>query len=236
MWQRRSDTVDHPGGWTISVAGTAVPGVALERQIAAEADEELGLTRGDLLGLEPLALVDDRRGRTVQVVFRAGLSPSARIVPRPERGGRDPAGRRLPATGAVETLTAAWWPDLVRLATEEGSNSPQMDDFYRENILDHYKNPRNSGHLEHPTATAEGVNPLCGDELAVELDVDGGVVRDVRFNGRGCAISQAAASMISDVVKGKTVAEVRALGLARTCSRSSAYRSRPSGSSAPCFR
>jgi nitrogen fixation NifU-like protein len=87
-----------------------------------------------------------------------------------------------------------------------------MDDFYRENILDHYRNPRNSGHLESPTATAEGVNPLCGDELSVELEIDGGTVQDVRFNGRGCAISQAAASMISDVVKGKSVAEVRALG------------------------
>jgi nitrogen fixation protein NifU and related proteins len=87
-----------------------------------------------------------------------------------------------------------------------------MDDFYRENILDHYKNPRNSGHLDHPTATAEGVNPLCGDELSVELEIDDGVVQDVRFNGHGCAISQAAASMISDVAKGKTVAEVRALG------------------------
>jgi nitrogen fixation NifU-like protein len=86
-----------------------------------------------------------------------------------------------------------------------------MDDFYRENILDHYKNPRNSGHLEHPTATADGVNPLCGDELAVELQVADGVVEDVRFNGRGCAISQAAASMISDVVKGKTVEQVRGL-------------------------
>src|SRR6266700_2362769 len=73
-----------------------------------------------------------------------------------------------------------------------------MDDFYRENILDHYRNPRNHGHLEAPTATAEGVNPLCGDELRVELDIDAGVVRDVRFNGRGCAISQAAASMIPD--------------------------------------
>jgi nitrogen fixation protein NifU and related proteins len=87
-----------------------------------------------------------------------------------------------------------------------------MDDFYRENILDHYKNPRNSGHLDHPTATADGVNPLCGDELSVELEITEDVVQDVRFNGRGCAISQAAASMISDVVKGKTVAEVRALG------------------------
>jgi nitrogen fixation NifU-like protein len=87
-----------------------------------------------------------------------------------------------------------------------------MDDFYRENILDHYRNPRNSGHLESPTATAEGVNPLCGDELSVELEIDDDVVRDVRYNGRGCAISQAAASMISDVDKGKTVAEVAALG------------------------
>ena len=56
------------------------------------------------------------------------------------------------------------------------------------------------------------MNPLCGDELSVELEIEGDTVQDVRFNGRGCAISQAAASMISDVVKGKTVAEVRALG------------------------
>ncbi len=83
-----------------------------------------------------------------------------------------------------------------------------MDDLYRENILDHYRNPRNSGHLDHPTVSAEGVNPLCGDELAVELLVTDGVVEDVRFNGRGCAISQAAASMISDAVKGRTVADV----------------------------
>jgi nitrogen fixation protein NifU and related proteins len=87
-----------------------------------------------------------------------------------------------------------------------------MDDFYRENILDHYRNPRNHGHLESPTTAAEGVNPLCGDELAVELEIEDGVVRDIRYNGRGCAISQAAASMISDVAKGKTVEEVAALG------------------------
>jgi nitrogen fixation protein NifU and related proteins len=87
-----------------------------------------------------------------------------------------------------------------------------MDDLYRENILDHYKNPRNSGHLDAPTLTAEGVNPLCGDELQVELQIEDGVVTDLRFNGRGCAISQAAASMISDVAKGKPVDDVRALG------------------------
>jgi nitrogen fixation protein NifU and related proteins len=87
-----------------------------------------------------------------------------------------------------------------------------MDDFYRENILDHYKNPRNHGHVEHPTATAEGVNPLCGDELAVELEVEDGVVTDIRYNGRGCAISQAAASMLSDVVKGKRVEDLAGIG------------------------
>jgi nitrogen fixation NifU-like protein len=78
-----------------------------------------------------------------------------------------------------------------------------MDDFYRENILDHYKNPRNHGHIDHPSAVAEGVNPLCGDELSVELKVEDGIVTDVRYNGRGCAISQASASMLSDVVMGK---------------------------------
>ena len=87
-----------------------------------------------------------------------------------------------------------------------------MDDLYRENILDHYKNPRNCGHLDAPTVSAEGVNPLCGDELRVELQIEDGVVTDLRFNGRGCAISQAAASMISDVAKGKSVADVQALG------------------------
>jgi nitrogen fixation protein NifU and related proteins len=87
-----------------------------------------------------------------------------------------------------------------------------MDDFYRENILDHYKNPRNHGHIDHPSAVAEGVNPLCGDELAIELKVEDGVVTDVRYNGRGCAISQAAASMLSDAVKGKPVAELSQIG------------------------
>jgi nitrogen fixation protein NifU and related proteins len=87
-----------------------------------------------------------------------------------------------------------------------------MDDFYRENILDHYKNPRNHGHIEQPSAVAEGVNPLCGDELAIELKVEDGVVTDVRYNGRGCAISQAAASMLSDAVKGKPVAELSDIG------------------------
>ena len=87
-----------------------------------------------------------------------------------------------------------------------------MDDLYRENILDHYRNPRNAGHIEHPSATAEGVNPLCGDELSIELKVEDGVVTDVRYNGRGCAISQAAASMLSDQIKGRPVGELTGVG------------------------
>ena len=87
-----------------------------------------------------------------------------------------------------------------------------MEDFYRENILDHYRNPRNAGHLEAPTVTAEGMNPLCGDELEVELLVSGDVVEDIRMNGRGCAISQAAASMLSERLKGRSLAELGQLG------------------------
>ena len=89
----------------------------------------------------------------------------------------------------------------------------EFDQLYRELILDHYKNPRNYGLLDPADAQAEGQNPLCGDEISVSVRLDAaGVIEEVGFDGRGCAISQAAASMISDVVKGKTVAEVAALG------------------------
>jgi nitrogen fixation NifU-like protein len=88
-----------------------------------------------------------------------------------------------------------------------------FEDFYRENILDHYKNPRNYGALEKPHAHAEGQNPLCGDEVAISLTFaeDGETIEDIRFEGRGCAISQAATSMLTDVVKGKKAVDVAAL-------------------------
>ena len=120
LWQRRSDTVDHPGGWTISVAGTAVPGPGLDAQVAAEAAEELGLGARDLLGLRPMALVDDRRGRTVQVVFRARLSRSARIVPYAAEVAETRFADVYPDDGPAESITAAWWQELVRLAIGEG--------------------------------------------------------------------------------------------------------------------
>jgi nitrogen fixation NifU-like protein len=87
------------------------------------------------------------------------------------------------------------------------------DDFYREIILDHYKSPRGHGELTDPTATAEGQNPLCGDEVTMylKLGADGQTIEDVTFTGHGCAISQASTSMLTELVVGKTAAEVAAL-------------------------
>jgi len=86
-----------------------------------------------------------------------------------------------------------------------------MDDFYRDFILDHYRNPRNYGHLDNPEASAEDLNPLCGDQIRMEFDVDGDVVRDVRFSGKGCAISQASASMLTETIKGMRLEEIAKL-------------------------
>lgn len=87
-----------------------------------------------------------------------------------------------------------------------------MDDLYQQNILDHSKNPRNSGRIEQPTISRDEVNPLCGDKLHFELLIEDGTITDVRFTGRGCAISQAAASMLSEEIKGKPVAVVKQIG------------------------
>ena len=87
-----------------------------------------------------------------------------------------------------------------------------MDALYREAILDHYKHPHNFGELDDADLEFEDNNPLCGDELKVQLKVgDDGRVETVRFSGQGCAISQASASMISDEIKGMSVEELRRL-------------------------
>ena len=87
-----------------------------------------------------------------------------------------------------------------------------LEDLYREIILDHYRNPRNRGELEVPPAVrSEGFNPLCGDEITLFLDVADGVVQDVRIAAQGCSISQSSASMMSVAIKGKPIEEVRDL-------------------------
>jgi nitrogen fixation protein NifU and related proteins len=83
-----------------------------------------------------------------------------------------------------------------------------MDDFYKEYILDHYRNPRNFGHLDAPDAVAEDLNPLCGDQIRIELKVKDGAIEDVRFFGKGCAISQAATSMLTESVRGQRLEDV----------------------------
>ena len=88
---------------------------------------------------------------------------------------------------------------------------PGLEDLYREIILDHYKNPRNRGHLDAPAVNATGHNPLCGDEIEVFVLVEDGRVADVRIGGQGCSISQSSASMMSAAIKGKSLEEVRAL-------------------------
>lgn len=86
-----------------------------------------------------------------------------------------------------------------------------LDELYRDVILDHYSHPRNRG-VAHPAdATREGANPLCGDEIRVSVRVRDGVIEDVRFEGKGCSISQASASMMTEQIKGKSVAEANRL-------------------------
>jgi nitrogen fixation NifU-like protein len=85
-------------------------------------------------------------------------------------------------------------------------------DIYKDIILDYYRNPRNFGDLPNPDVRAKDSNPLCGDIIEMQLKIKDSRVEDVRFKGRGCAISQASASMLTEVIKGKTLDEIKALG------------------------
>jgi nitrogen fixation NifU-like protein len=86
-----------------------------------------------------------------------------------------------------------------------------LRDLYQELILDHTKRPRNFGRLETANCQADGYNPLCGDRVTVFLNVENDVVRDIRFQGSGCAISTASASMMTESLKGKTIGEAKTL-------------------------
>jgi nitrogen fixation NifU-like protein len=84
--------------------------------------------------------------------------------------------------------------------------------LYQDIILDHYRRPRNKGALEHASVTVPMRNPLCGDEITLELQMDGDSIADVRFTGHGCSISQASTSMMTEMVKGKSAGEVGRIG------------------------
>jgi len=87
----------------------------------------------------------------------------------------------------------------------------EWDELYRENIIDHYKNPRCRGTLDHPDITYEDANPLCGDQLRIDIEVKDGKIEKIRHSGHGCSISQAAASMLCERMEGHPLEEVKAL-------------------------
>lgn len=83
------------------------------------------------------------------------------------------------------------------------------EDMYVDAILDHYKNPQNFGRMRGPDATASDVNPLCGDQIEIQLKIQDNKIMDIRFIGQGCAISQAAASMLTEALKGEPISRIR---------------------------
>jgi len=91
---------------------------------------------------------------------------------------------------------------------------PLFDDLYRELILDHYRRPRHRGVLANPTVHVEGMNPVCGDEVRIDITVGGDTLREIAFDGQGCSISQASASMLASEVCGKSIEQTRSLSSA----------------------
>lgn len=87
----------------------------------------------------------------------------------------------------------------------------ELDDLYREVILDHYRSPRHHGSLASPTICREGLNPLCGDEITIALQIEDGIITDIAFSGSGCSISQSSASMMTEAIVGKSLAEVESV-------------------------
>jgi len=85
------------------------------------------------------------------------------------------------------------------------------EEMYKENILDHYKEPHNKGKLENPTVTHNELNPVCGDMITIHLKIEDKIIKDVTFTGSGCAISQSSVSMLTDELKGKTLEEFHKL-------------------------
>ncbi len=85
------------------------------------------------------------------------------------------------------------------------------EELYQEIILDHYRHPQNYGRIENPSAEAADTNPLCGDAISMTLRINDNKIEDVKFSGAGCAISQAAASMLTEAIKGKTLDEVKGM-------------------------
>src|SRR6266566_1101660 len=125
-----------------------------------------------------------------------------------------PRARRSTCTTTRATSTRSS-PESSRRARSSHMSRPDMSAelsaLYQELILDHYRRPRNKGKLENADASVEMKNPLCGDEIELQVAFDGDGVRDLKFSGRGCSISQASASMMTQLVKGKSTGQIDAI-------------------------
>src|SRR5919108_2131976 len=109
---------------------------------------------------------------------------------------------------AISMLSLAESSKRARSFRMPRPESAELSALYQEMILDHYRRPRNKGTLENADASVEMKNPLCGDEIGLQVSFDGDLIRDVKFSGRGCSISQASASMMTQLLKGKTRSEI----------------------------
>src|SRR5205085_11104127 len=124
--------------------------------------------------------------------------------------------RALRFTSTTTRATSTRWsPGSSRRARSSHMSRPEasaeLSALYQEMILDHYRRPRNKGVLENADASVEMKNPLCGDEIALQLQFDGNEIKDLKFSGRGCSISQASASMMTQLLKGKSKEEIGAI-------------------------
>src|SRR5213593_4517617 len=113
-------------------------------------------------------------------------------------------------TGTTSRRSPRRWP-RPEPCLDTSRPEPQLSALYQELILDHYRRPRNKGTLEHATHAVSLNNPLCGDEIDLQLRVDDDIIKEARFIGRGCSISQAAASMMTQLVKDKSIPQALAL-------------------------
>src|SRR5881392_3772886 len=124
--------------------------------------------------------------------------------------------RALRFTSTTRRATSTRWsPGSSRRARSSHMSRPEtsaeISALYQEMILDHYRRPRNKGVLENADASVEMKNPLCGDEIALQLQFDGNEIKELKFSGRGCSISQASASMMTQLLKGKSKEEIGAI-------------------------
>ena len=184
-----------------------VPNLTIYGPDASQRGGVLSFTLGDIHPHDLASILDQEAG----VAIRAGHHCAQ---PLHERYDLSATARAASTCIQIRTILIRWCWDCLRRnrfsVFKERAFPMSMD--YREYILDHYRNPRNYGKLDTPDVHSEASNQLSGDQLAMDLQVEGDHVTEVRFRGRGCAISQASASMLSEMIEGKTVEEVIKLG------------------------